>query len=450
MFLSTPEKRRLFTEGELADHKTPDDNDLEVEQSSAENIHRFDTIPEKRKRFRRPSFSRPSFGFFSKRSTPDLRKMSNTPSAATNNACKRTRSTSANSSEDADAKRRFSFTPFLDRKFSQHRSATERKAPKRTEKVTVSSKIVKSMKFDSKDITNEHFEHSQTYDLKIPREKKLEVKPSRGRPELRAPLMNIQSNRGCLMPNSMNIRRETLALHKEQRSNIDAFRPRRETLAIHNDNQPTIVPFKPRKEHFDYEKGQPILESFKPKRDSLLIHKKGKPQLEQFKCVAKDIYEESQTIPNCQKFPQKEFKGDKENQDIKRLPCRRGNQVRLMNRDVNSPIKFTTFGKTNLEVNRQFETLDRNPWHSRRMSTGSIRRPEWTELKTYVSIISIRIWYTEPICIFKPIANKPVCARVCVCFFFACLFVYQNLFLNLYILNLLCFVSNLKHDLIPL
>ena len=407
MFLSTPEKRRLFTEGELADHKTPDRNGVENEEPSHDSVHKFDIVPEKRKRFRRPSFSRPSFGFFSKRSSPDLRKMSNTPSAQTNNACKRTRSTSVNDNEDADARRRFSFTPFLDRKFNQHRSATERKVPKRLSKNNTHSKVVKNMKFESKDNCNEKIEPSQLFDVKIPIGKKIEAKTNRIKPELRAPLMKIQSNGTALIPNSMNIRRETLALHKEQRSNIDAFRPRRETLAIHNDNLPAIIPFKPRKEHIDCERGLPILESFKPKRDSLLIHRKCQPKLEQIKCVTKDIYEESEFISNCQKLSQKDVKRGKENLDVKKLSFDRGShQERLVDREVNSPIKFTTFGKANIQVNQRFEPLDRNPWHIRRMSTGSIRRSEWTELKTYVSITILQFTPKLGCCILSFALNS--------------------------------------------
>ena len=392
MFLSTPEKRRLFTEGDLADHKTPDGKDMEFEQPPCDNIQKPDTIPEKRKRFRRPSFTRPSFGFFSKRSSPDLRKVPNTSSTSASSACKRTRSNSASSAVnvDSDGKRRFSFTPFLDRKFSQHKSATERKAPKKPNKVGTSSKVVKNIKFDSKD-DNEQSKHCQLYD-KIPNGKNSEMKANRLKPELRAPLMKIQSNGRPLMPNSTNIRRETLALHREQKSNIDAFRPRRETLAIHKDSQPTIVPFKPRKEHFDCERGQPILESFKPKRDSLLIHKKCQPAFEQMKCVAKEIYEEPEVISNDQKLSHKELEGDKENHEVRKVSVKkREKKSRFIDREVNSPIKFTSFGKANMEVNQQFELLNRSQLHVRRMSTGSIRRSDWTELRKYVSSPSFKI-----------------------------------------------------------
>ena len=389
MFLSTPEKRRLFAEGELAEHNTPDPLDFDSEQASNDNVHRFDTIPEKRRRFRRPSFSRPSFGFFSKRSTPDLRKLSTTPSIPTNSTNKRSRSNSAN--DDNDPKRRFSFTPFLDRKFNQ-RPATERRPSKRSNKV--SSKIVKNMNFEAKDSLESNDKQGELFQLSnmtIQSGKKPEARMSRLKPELRAPLMKIQSNGNgkSLLPSSMSIRRETLALHKEQRNTIDAFRPRRETLGIHRDNQPAIIPFKPRREHFDYEKGQPILESFKPKRDSLLIHKKCQPQIEQMKSVTKDVYEDSEFTSNGQRFAeQKAVKIEKENHAVKKSSLHRPDrQLRLVDRDVNSPIKFTTFGKTNIEVNQQFELMEKNKSHVRRMSTGSIRRSEWTPLKTYVSIV---------------------------------------------------------------
>lgn len=384
LFLSTPEKRRLFTEGELADHKTPEGDTRTFEPTSNDNTHKFDTVPEKRRRFRRPSFSRPSFGFFTKRSTPDLRKLANTPSKTGNSSGKRTRSNSANENDDKDVKRRFSFTPFLERKFNQQRNANERRSTKRSNKVSTSSKIENNGSYEFKDSNDmEMFKCSKTLADNV---NKVEIKPNRARPEVRAPLMKIQSNGKALLPSSLNIRRETLALHKEQKNDIDAFRPRRETLAIHRDNQPKIVPFKPRKEYFDYEKGQPILESFKPKRDSLLIHKKCQPQLEHMKRVAKDVYDDLEYNSSCHKIGgRKEIQNEKENIDeMRKVSVDR--KIRLIDTDVKSPVKFTTFGKKNIELNEKLNSLEESKSDVRRMSTGSIGRIDWTKLRTFVSI----------------------------------------------------------------
>lgn len=383
IFLSTPEKRRLFTEGELADHMTPDPSQSDA--NSNDIVHKFDTIPEKRKRFRRPSFSRPSFGFFAKRSTPDLRKLTNTPSGPTSkSSSKRARSSSANENDDADTKRRFSFTPFCDRKFKEQRAATERRASKRSNKVCTSSKIPKNIDFESKDDNNvrsELFQCSTANSVK-----NMETKTNRIKPELRAPLMKIQSHGKCFLPQSMNIRRETLALHKEDSNSINAFRPRRETLATHRDHQPTIVPIKTRKGNFDYERGKPVLESFKPKRDSLLIHKKCQPYIEQVKCVAKDVYEDSECNSSYNKVSEKKEVLN-ENMEKMKVSCERDKKMRLIDGDVNSPVKFSSFGKKNVEMAGQLGSRkEKNRSHVRRMSTGAIRRSAWTQLKTYVSV----------------------------------------------------------------
>ncbi|XP_065071251.1 uncharacterized protein LOC135695948 isoform X2 [Rhopilema esculentum] len=388
-FLSTPEKRRLFTEGELAEHRTPNNRQEPSEQMDSANAHVFDTIPEKRKRFRRPSFSRPSFGFFSKRSTPDLRKLQKPPSEPTSNSSnnKRARSSSATNCDESDPKRRFSFTPFLDRKFNQQRSATEKKPPKKANKVSTYSKTVNKIQFEPKDVDGGAIEHSQCSKEFNDNSKTIDntKKDNRPKPELRAPLMNIRSTGKPPVRDSLNIRRETLALHKEQKLNIDVFRPRRETLSIQR-AQPSILPLKPRRENFDLEKGQPVLESFKPKRDSLIIHRKTQPQFEQIKSVQKDVYDDNEDNSLFQDEVSKSQKSiciGKENLGFEeRCSHKEKRSFKIVDRDIDSPVKFTSFGKKQLEEeNTASKELRRNEFHSRRMSTGSIMRPGWAQSK---------------------------------------------------------------------
>ena len=394
-FLSTPEKRRLFTEGELAEHRTPNNRQEPFEQMDSANAHVFDTIPEKRKRFRRPSFSRPSFGFFSKRSTPDLRKLQKPPSepASNSNNNKRARSSSATNCDESDPKRRFSFTPFLDRKFNQQRSATEKKPPKKANKVSTHPKAVNKIQFEPKDVDGGAMEHSQCSKVLNGSSKTVDNtnKDNRPKPELRAPLMNIRSTGKPLVRDSLNIRRETLALHKEQKLNIDSFRPRRETLSIQR-AQPSILPLKPRRENFDLEKGQPVLESFKPKRDSLIIHRKTQPQFEQIKSVQKDVYDDNEDNSFFQtevSNSQKSVCIGKENLGFEeRCSHKKKRSFKIVDRDIDSPVKFTSFGKKQLEEeNSASKELQRNDFHLRRMSTGSIIRPGWAQSKPLVSLM---------------------------------------------------------------
>lgn len=377
MFLSTPEKKRLFMEGDLAEHFTPDSRNSG--RMTCENGQVFEIMKEK-KRFRRPSFSRPSFGFFSKRSTPDLNKLRKTP-VPVNESSKRTRSNSATECAETDPKRRFSFTPFLDRKNNPQRAMTEKHASKKSNKVRTSSENKKMPEFGKVNLGHFHCDSSESRNTN-----EVPVIKERPKPMLRAPLINIKSVGKSLIPPSLNPRRETLALHKEQDFNIEAFRPRRETLAIQS-HTPTIIPFKPRREKFETEKGQPVLESFKPKRDSLLIHKKAQPQFELMKSVKKDIYNDSDGPSTICQSKQSARNTQTENYERTSFNKEQHNHKKPFGREVDSPVKFTSFGKGILDNDEEMsrDTKGGHQLHGRRMSTGSIMRSGLTQMKSWVS-----------------------------------------------------------------
>ena len=382
MFLSTPEKKRLFTEGDLAEHLTPDSRNSG--RMTCENGQVFEITKEK-KRFRRPSFSRPSFGFFSKRSTPDLRKLRKTPVPATESS-KRMRSNSATECADTDPKRRFSFTPFLDRKNNQQRAMTEKHASKKPNRVSISSENEKMFESKASEFGKVNFGHFLCDSSESRNTNEMPVIKGRPRPMLRAPLINIKSAGKSLIPPSLNPRRETLALHKEQDFNIEAFRPRRETLAIQS-HTPTIIPFKPRREKLVTEKGQPILESFKPKRDSLLIHKKAQPQFELMKSVKKDVYNDFENSSTICQSKQDMRKTKTENFERTAFNKEQHDHKQLFSREVDSPVKFTSFGKGVIDNDEDTsqDTKGGYQLHGRRMSTGSIMRSGLTQMKSWVS-----------------------------------------------------------------
>eukprot|EP00794_Sanderia_malayensis_P005245 gene5245-5909_t len=291
-FLSTPEKKKLFTEGDLADLATPDalDDNMPHEQAK-----------EKRKRFRRPSFGRPSFGFLSKRSTPDLRKLSKT--AFGSSSKQRTRSSSSDElpgSNGEESKRRFSFTPFSERRKNQpQRALTERRSSKRSNKVSTSDSNVRLSGSESRRNNNDGDGGCQ-----LTKNAGENQSQKTKHPELRAPLMpNIKSIGKPTTPGLATMRRETIAgQNKEQIITIDAYRPRRETLAVHR-QPPAIVPLKPRRQNLFSPIGEPVLESFKPKRDSLLVHRKVQPKLESVQCVKKQIYSDTdENMPPCSPY----------------------------------------------------------------------------------------------------------------------------------------------------
>ncbi len=390
-FLSTPEKKRLFTEGDLADHMTPEA--LDVDHSK--DVPTVELVKEKRKRFRRPSFGRPSLGFLSKRSTPDLRKLRKTPSS------KRARSNSSTDAPEGEPKRGLPFTPFSDRRSSTQRAGTDRRLSKRSNRVSISDSDVRPSiecggQLDADD--PDHFQRLKDSDnSKVDSSKKT----PRAKPELRAPLMNIKSISKPMMPLFSNPRRETLAVNKEQVVTIDAYRPRRETLAVSRDS-PAIIPLKPRRENFSFEKkGEPILESFKPKRDSLLIHKKIQPQREKVQCVKKQIYSDIDNVDSCVKSatePQKDLsqKVNKESgpwhrhrRQLDQAIHRRRPDQAIERRQHEEVIEFKSFGKSSIAPLSPMKTPQDPFHHARRMSTGSIANNALSKIRPWVSLIHL-------------------------------------------------------------
>ncbi len=370
--MSTPEKKRLFTEGDLADNMSPDSVDAEQNNDAPS----YELTKEKRKRFRRPSFGRPSFGFLSKRSTPDLRKLRKTPSSSSS---KRTRSNSSTELPDTEEhKRRFSFTPFTDRRNNPQRAMTERRASKKSNKISTSDSDVRS----SDDGSGPKSSDAEMKPIPCVKDQ-TETAGRKAKPELRAPLMNIKSISKPMVPGLLNVRRETLAVKKEEIITIDAYRPRRETLAVHRE-QPAIVPLKPRRDNLFLNKGEPVLESFKPKRDSLLLHKKVQPKKESIHCVKKQIYSDSENIDPCDRAPSEPSKNKTVSAREQKQPLTQNQRGAVWSQE------FSTFGKSSIdqEVKKNDVTHTEPFHHARRMSTGSIAKTALTQLRTWVSFTS--------------------------------------------------------------
>ena len=282
---------------------------------------------------------------------------------------KRARSSSSTAVPDEDPKRRFSFTPFAERRNNPQRALTERKPSRKSNKVISydnelctdsASSSVELKRRDS--LVSDNFQCSGRKTDRPVKDDKM-PKP---KPELRAPLMNIKMTKPMLSGIS-NPRRESLALNKEQVVTIDAYRPRRETLAIHRE-QPTAVPFKPRREHFTFEKGEPVLESFRPKRDSILIHKKMQPEKDVIRCVEKQVYSDCENIE-----PNDTSTHVESSRKLRHInPLLKSSQQHA--RDVDWSLEFKSFGKASGDFDDNNKTSKSSPFHIRRMSTGSIAR----------------------------------------------------------------------------